>query len=97
MAIIKDILGYILKIDQTSQAARATLYNTDGTLVKAIDGVSKTYSASVTALVVAAAATDFLTITGSATKTRNKRYSNGGGSSKHKYYKKNYFKRGRHF
>jgi|LakMenE18May11ns_1017448.scaffolds.fasta_scaffold9959559_17 hypothetical protein len=69
MAIIKDLLGYIWKIDQTSQAGRVTQYNTDASLVKTIDGVSKTYSASITGLVVAAAATDFIMITGSATKT----------------------------
>jgi len=69
MAIIKDLLGYIWKIDQTSQAGRVTQYNTDASLVKTIDGVSKTYSASITGLVVAAAATDFFMITGSATKT----------------------------
>lgn len=69
MAIIKGILGAIWNIDDTSKAGRVTQYNTDGSLVKAIDGVSKTYSASITGLVVAAAATDFFMITGSATKT----------------------------
>ena len=58
-----------LSIGTTSKAANVTQYNTDASLVKTIDGVSKTYSASITGLVVAAAATDFLMITGSATKT----------------------------
>tara|TARA_R110000822_G_scaffold309096_1_gene437979 strand:+ start:2748 stop:3353 length:606 start_codon:yes stop_codon:yes gene_type:complete len=70
MANIRDFVsGIFWKIDTTSQAGRVTQYNTDASLVKTIDGVSKTYSASITGLVVAATATDFLMITGSATKT----------------------------
>ena len=45
-----------LSIGTTSKAANVTQYNTDASLVKTIDGVSKTYSASITGLVVAAAA-----------------------------------------
>jgi hypothetical protein len=69
MAIIKDILGAIWKIDDTSKAGRVTQYNNDGSLVKTIDGTAKTYSASITGLVVAAGATDFFSIAGSSTKT----------------------------
>lgn len=69
MASLRDWLsGIYAKIDTSSQALRVTNYNTDGSLVRNMDGVSRTYSASITALTVAAAATDFFTITGSATE-----------------------------